>query len=40
VTQTLVDPKGDQLWAVFATIDLRDGTAPDGAILRLERIGP
>jgi superfamily II RNA helicase len=40
VTQTLVDPKGDQTWAVFATIDLRDAAAPDGPILRIRRIGP
>ncbi|MFI5181147.1 MAG: DEAD/DEAH box helicase [Thermoanaerobaculia bacterium] len=39
VTQTLLDPKGDHTWAVFAHIDLRDGAAPDGPILRIERIG-
>jgi len=39
VTQTLVDPRGDHVWAIFATIDLRDGSAPDGPIVRVQRIG-
>ncbi len=39
VTQTLLDPKGDHTWAIFAGIDLRDGGAPDGPILRIMRIG-
>jgi hypothetical protein len=39
VTQILLDPKGDHTWAIFAGIDLRDSTAPDGPILRIERIG-
>ena len=39
VTQTLVDPKGDHTWAIFAGIDLRDASAPDGPILRIRRIG-
>lgn len=39
VTQTLVDPKGDHTWAIFAGIDLRDGSAPDGPILRIRRVG-
>jgi hypothetical protein len=39
VAQTLVDPKGDDTWAIFAAIDLRDGSAPDGPILRIRRIG-
>ena len=39
VTQTLVDPKGDHTWAIFANIDLRDDGAPDGPILRIRRIG-
>ncbi|MCM3877734.1 MAG: DUF3516 domain-containing protein [Thermoanaerobaculia bacterium] len=39
VTQTLVDPKGDHTWAIFASIDLRNGSAPDGPILRIRRIG-
>ena len=39
VTQTLVDPNGDHTWTIFAGIDLRDATAPDGPILRIRRIG-
>jgi len=39
VSQTLLDPKGDHAWAVFAAIDLRDSSAADGPILRIERIG-
>jgi superfamily II RNA helicase len=39
VTHTLLDPKGDHTWAIFAGIDLRDGSAPDGPILRIRRIG-
>jgi hypothetical protein len=39
VTQTLLDPEGDNDWALFAEIDLRDESAPDGPILRLRAIG-
>jgi superfamily II RNA helicase len=39
VTQTLLDAKGDHTWAIFAGVDLRDGNAPDGPILRIRRIG-
>ncbi len=39
VTQTLLDPKGDHTWAVFADVDLTDATAPDGPILRIRRVG-
>ena len=39
VAQTLLDPKGDNTWAVFAEIDLTDAGAPDGPILRIRRIG-
>ncbi|KAA0253043.1 MAG: DUF3516 domain-containing protein [Acidobacteria bacterium] len=39
VSQTLLDPDGDDAWAVFAEVDLRDDTAPDGPILRIVRIG-
>ena len=39
VTQTLLDPKGDHTWAIFAGIDLGDASAPDGPILRIRRIG-
>jgi superfamily II RNA helicase len=39
VTHTLLDPKGDHTWAVFAGIDLTDESASDGPILRIRRIG-
>jgi hypothetical protein len=39
VTQTLLDPEGDNDWALFAEIDLRDESAPDGPIVRLRAIG-
>jgi hypothetical protein len=39
VSQTLLDPKGDHTWAVFAEIDLSDAGAPDGPILRVRRVG-
>ncbi len=39
VAQTLLDPEEESTLAVFAEIDLRDETAPDGPILRLTRIG-
>ena len=39
VAHALLDPKGDHTWAIFATIDLRDGGAPDGPILRIRRVG-
>ncbi len=39
VAQTLLDPKGDGTWAIFADVDLTDTSAPDGPILRIRRIG-
>ena len=39
-TQTLLDRDGDNLWALYATIDLTDPEAVDGPILTLTRIGP
>jgi len=39
-TQILLDRDGDNLWALHATIDLRDPEAVDGPILTLTRIGP
>jgi superfamily II RNA helicase len=39
VVQTLLDPKGDHTWAVFADVDLTDASAPDGPILKIRRIG-
>ncbi|HVR98631.1 MAG TPA: DUF3516 domain-containing protein [Thermoanaerobaculia bacterium] len=40
VTQTLLDPEGDNLWATYGVIDLRDPHAVDGPLVRLYRIGP
>jgi len=40
VMQVLVDPDGDNLWAIHATVDLTGDTAPRGPLLELERIGP
>jgi hypothetical protein len=39
VAHTLLDPQGDNLWAVLGSIDLRDPDLIDGPLLRLERIG-
>lgn len=39
VAQTLVDPAGDNLWAVTGTIDLRRPGAVDGPLVRLKSIG-
>lgn len=40
VQQTILDPAGDNLWAIHGSIDLRDPDALDGPLIRLERIGP
>ncbi|HYH46711.1 MAG TPA: DUF3516 domain-containing protein [Thermoanaerobaculia bacterium] len=40
VSQTLLDPQGDNLWAVLGTVDLSDPYAVEGPLVRLERIGP
>jgi len=40
VTHTLLDPQGDQLWAILGAIDLRSPDEVDGPLVRLERIGP
>jgi superfamily II DNA/RNA helicase len=40
VRQTLLDPQGDNLWAVAGDIDLRDPHALEGPLVRLQRIGP
>lgn len=40
VTQTLVDPQGDELWCVFGHVDLTGEAAPDGPIVSMRRIGP
>ena len=39
VAQTLLDPQGDNLWAVIGTIDLRDPEVIEGPLVRIERIG-
>jgi len=40
VTQTLLDPQGDNLWAIQGTIDLRSPDEAEGPIVRVGRIGP
>jgi hypothetical protein len=39
VSQVLVDPAGDELWAIEAEVDLVDERDPVGPLLRLRRIG-
>ncbi|MCH7707159.1 MAG: DUF3516 domain-containing protein [Myxococcales bacterium] len=39
-SQVLCDSKRDDLWAILATIDLREERDPEGPLLRLRRIGP
>ena len=39
VTQTLLDPQGENLWAVLGVVDLRDPHAVEGPLVRVERIG-
>jgi hypothetical protein len=40
VTQVLVDPAGDELWALHGEIDLSREKDPTGPLVRLLRIGP
>jgi superfamily II DNA/RNA helicase len=40
VRQTLLDPQGDNLWAIAGDVDLRDPHALEGPLVRLHRIGP
>jgi hypothetical protein len=40
VAQALLDPRGDDLWALHGEIDLRGEKAPEGPLFRLLRIGP
>jgi hypothetical protein len=40
VSQTLLDPQEDNLWAVQGIVDLRDPDVMDGPLIRLVRIGP
>ncbi len=39
VMQTLVDPNGDELWALFGSVDLSEPVAPDEPIITMQRIG-
>jgi superfamily II RNA helicase len=39
VTQTLVDPEGDLLWAIHGRVDLRGERDPEGPIVQVLRIG-
>jgi superfamily II RNA helicase len=40
VTHTLLDPQGDNLWAIQGTIDLRNPQEVEGPIVRVSRISP
>jgi len=40
VTQILLDPQGDHLWALHGEIDLRAERDPQAPLVKLERIGP
>ncbi len=40
VTQVLVDPQGDHLWAIHGRVDLRGERDPEGPVVQVLRIGP
>lgn len=40
VRQVMVDPEGDNLWAIEGDIDLRDDPFPDGPLITLRSISP
>lgn len=40
VTQTLLDPEGENLWAIHGEVDLHGLTEVEGPLVRLLRIGP
>ncbi len=40
VTQTLLDPRGDHLWALHGEVDLRRDRDPELPLVRLVRVGP
>jgi hypothetical protein len=40
VSQVLLDPRGDNLWALSGEIDLSSEKAPEGPLVRLRQIGP
>ncbi len=37
--QVLIDPKGDDCWAIEGTVDLRHEKDPEGPLVRIRRIG-
>jgi superfamily II RNA helicase len=39
VAQTILDPQGDNLWAVQGIVDLRDPNVMDGPLVKVERVG-
>jgi hypothetical protein len=39
VTQVLVDPPGDNLWAIHGEVDLSQQRNPEGPLVRIHRIG-
>ncbi|PIE16179.1 MAG: DEAD/DEAH box helicase [Proteobacteria bacterium] len=39
VAQVLVDPEGDNLWAIHGAVDLSEDTAPSGPMITLDRVG-
>jgi len=40
VFQTLVDPEGDELWAIEGVVDLARQRDPEGPLVQVRRIGP
>jgi len=40
VSQTLLDPQDENFWSIEGEIELDPGTAPEGPLLALRRIGP
>ena len=39
VVQTLIDPEGDNLWAIHGEVDLRDASLVEDPLVRVVRIG-
>lgn len=40
VSQVLVDPRGDNIWAIEARVDLRGQASLEGSLIEVDRIGP
>ena len=40
VSQVLLDPAGDHLWAIHGEVDLRAERDPQGPLVAVRRIGP